>query len=356
MGPLGGIQASGGIAWEGITQLARLKTRDAKLVCYDPYLASSSLGESDASRVSSKMGAIVSTFKTRQSAQDILIWHLGLLKIVPFIPTNHSRVILFLHGIEAWCNHGQLTNRLLKRVDLFLSNSDYTWKRFVERNPSLAHAAHRTVPLGIGSFSTEIFPAPSAAPVALMISRLSKNEDYKGHREVLHAWPTVCSRIPAAELWIVGDGDLKKDLELAAGALGLKGNVRFLGSVSEERKQELISQCRCFVLPSRGEGFGLVYLEAMRAGRPCLVSTLDAGREVVNPPEAGLAADPGNRQELADAISGLMTHGPEWQQWSEQARRRYEQSFTARHFQERLLDALFPESEGVPAKIAEAAG
>jgi glycosyltransferase involved in cell wall biosynthesis len=93
-------------------------------------------------------------------------------------------------------------------------------------------------------------------------------------------------------------------------------------------------------MPSRGEGFGLVYLEAMRLGRPCLVSTHDAGQEVVRPPEAGLAADVDNPRELANALCRLLEDGPEWQAWSEQARKRYLSAFTARHFQARLLQAL----------------
>ena len=108
-------------------------------------------------------------------------------------------------------------------------------------------------------------------------------------------------------------------------------------------------------MPSRGEGFGLVYLEAMRVGRPCLVSTLDAGREVVNPPEAGLAVDPDNREELADAICRLLGDGPEWQQWSKQARQRYEQNFTAKHFQDRLMTALFGDKRQQISPIMEIA-
>jgi glycosyltransferase involved in cell wall biosynthesis len=122
----------------------------------------------------------------------------------------------------------------------------------------------------------------------------------------------------------------------------LDHRIRFFGQVSEDQKQQLLARCSCLAMPSRGEGFGLVYLEAMRMGRPCLVSTLDAGREVINPPEAGLAADPDNPQDLASAICRLITPGPEWEQWSVQARRRYEQYFTAAHFQHRLLNALTP--------------
>jgi glycosyltransferase involved in cell wall biosynthesis len=154
----------------------------------------------------------------------------------------------------------------------------------------------------------------------------------------------VLQRFPNAELGIVGEGDLRSDLEMLVTKLRLKDSVHFHGLASEERKAELLRQSRCLLMPSGGEGFGLVYLEAMRIGRPCLVSTLDAGREVVNPPEAGLEVDPDNQQAVAEAVCKLLTDGPEWQRWSQQARRRYEENFTAKHFQDRLLAALFPQS------------
>ncbi len=173
-----------------------------------------------------------------------------------------------------------------------------------------------------------------------MLSRLLSGEDYKGHREVIDVWPVVMARVPDAELWIAGDGDLRPELERRVSAHGLERHVRFWGEVPEAKKQELLAACRCLVLPSRAGGFGLVYLEAMRLGRPSLVSTFDAGREVVNPPEAGLHADPDQAEALAEALCRLLTAGPEWAAWSEGARARYEARFTADHFKERLVRAL----------------
>jgi phosphatidylinositol alpha-1,6-mannosyltransferase len=252
-------------------------------------------------------------------------------------------VVLMLLGIEAWKEHRGLTRKQLDKVDLFLSISDHTWRNFLQLNNQYTGKPHQTVLLGIGDPLSGETPAASSTPAALMLSRLSKDEDYKGHREVIRAWPHVLQKTPAAELWIVGDGDLRNDLERLVVELNLEQQVRFRGLVSETEKEKLLHDCRCLVMPSRAEGFGLVYLEAMRVGRPCLVSTLDAGREVVNPPEAGLAADPDNENELADSICRLLADCPEWQQWSRQARRRYEENYTAQHFQERLLAALFPE-------------
>jgi len=174
-----------------------------------------------------------------------------------------------------------------------------------------------------------------------MLSRIVRSEDYKGHREMIAAWPRVLEKHPRAELWIAGEGDLMNDLESMARSRGLSERIRLLGWVSEREKQELLRRSCCLALPSRGEGFGLVYLEAMRAGRPCLVSTLDAGREVVGPPDTGLAADMDNQTHLADAVSMLLERDPQWELWAFKAKQRYNNRFTSAHFQKRLLEVVF---------------
>jgi phosphatidylinositol alpha-1,6-mannosyltransferase len=186
---------------------------------------------------------------------------------------------------------------------------------------------------------------PHADPVALMLSRLHRREHYKGHREMLEAWPLVLQRQPNASLWIAGEGDLRPDLEGVVAERALGGSVRFWGRVSEEQKEALIGQARALVLPSRGEGFGLVYLEGMRLGRPCLVSTKDGGGEVVQPPHCGLTADPTDPQALAEGVAQLLVDNAGWRHWSRSARERYELHFTADGFQHRLVSALMSAPE-----------
>jgi phosphatidylinositol alpha-1,6-mannosyltransferase len=265
---------------------------------------------------------------------------MGLIKLLPFVRLKQARIILMLLGIEGWRQHDSLTRLLLPRVNTFLSISDHTWHRFLEYYPQLAGKDHRTVYLGLDVPVDRLPNTPAAPPSTLIISRLARGEDYKGHRELIDAWPLLLQRVPDARLWIAGDGDLCPELERMVAERGLEQHIQFFGRVSEEQKQDLLVRCRCFAMPSRGEGFGLVYLEAMRLGRPCLVSDCDAGREVVNPPEAGLAVDPADRQVLAAALERLLTPGAEWDRWSLQARQRYERQFTAKHFQARLVEAL----------------
>ncbi len=286
---VGGIELSGRLAWEGIER----DSERARLFMYGPDATG---WNPDSTHVvaASKAQAAWRAARERWQASTVLVWHVGLLKLLPFFRLRNARVLLFLHGIEIWRPLDPLTRLLLGQVDTFLSNSDFTWQRCLEFHPSLAARPHRTVHLGLGTPLPSAPPPPDDPPAALVVSRLARDEDYKGHRELIQAWPRVLERLPTAQLWIAGEGDLRPILEQQVEHLGLSSQVHFLGRISEAEKETRLQRCRCLAMPSRGEGFGLVYLEAMRQGRPCLVSTLDAGREVVNPPEAGLAADPAN--------------------------------------------------------------
>ena len=343
----GGIQASGRLAWQGILDYG---LRHCIYFCYGrpEEKAISSAREEGISRKNSpcfvadnRAEAVKLALGQKWSVQLVFVWHLRLLKLLPFFCLPETKVVLFLHGIEAWREQPWVDRTALKSVSLFLSNSNFTWQRFLQFNPAFKTSAQQTIPLGIGQSLMDETPDCATSPAALMISRLEKAEDYKGHRESIQAWPAVLQRLPDAELWIVGEGNLAADLKSLARQCGVENRVKFFGWVSEEQKQELLLRCRCLALPSRAEGFGLVYLEAMRVGRPCLVSTFDAGREVVNPPEAGLAVDTANQTELIESLCKLLTPDAQWAAWSVNARRRYDTLFTATHFQTRLVKALF---------------
>ena len=325
----GGVQTTGAVAWGGL------------LTQYGKGLRGLSYGPIPQQRhaqmryAASKGGAVWSAFQEGGAADELLFWHVDMLKLLPLLRPGRGRLILFLHGIEVWRTFDRSTKRLLDRVDLFLCNSEHTWTTFVLHNPAFADHAHRCVPLGVGA--TTVQPEADSKPAAVMLGRLVRSEDYKGHREVIAAWPNVRNSVPNAELWIIGDGDLRPMLETPAATAS---GVRFFGFLPENEKQRLLAESRCLALPSRNEGFGLVYLEAMRLGKPCLVSSLDAGREVVNPPEAGLAVDPRIQEQLIPALTALLQPGEQAREWAIRSWRRYCDHFTAHHFQQRLIEAL----------------
>lgn len=338
---LGGVQASGRLALEGLLSLEQTAHG---FRCHRFFYGKGNVDEvareERSTIATTKLRALGASLLNSWEAGTVLVWHLGLLKLLPLLRLPNARVVVFLHGIESWKPMNWLMRTQLRRVSIFLCNSEYTWCRFIENNPEFRGHKYRVVPLGLGTIVSDPVSDPSVPPASLMIGRLDKNESYKGHHEVISAWTQVLRVHPGAELWLVGDGDLKFELQKQAAASKGCRQIRFYGTVSEATKEELLNQCTCLALPSRAEGFGLVYLEAMRFGRPCLVSTIDAGREVVNPPEAGLAADPDQSSQLVSTLCKLLARDSDWTMWSRQARLRYGRSFTAKHFQDRLLSAL----------------
>ena len=328
----GGVQLSARLAWDGIA--AEFGDR-ARMIGFGPGCSSSG----SLSCSSSRARILLASVRWRFETGAVLCWHVGLLKSAPLLARQGVPVALFLHGVEVWRQPEWLQRKLFERVTHYFTNSDFTWARFLHYYPAAKSKPHTTVALGLAA--PEIKAAlPAGAPAALMLGRVVSSENYKGHAETIDAWPLVHQILPAAELWIAGGGDALDSLKQQAARLGMGPSIRFFGEISETEKARLLASCSALVLPSRGEGFGLVYLEAMRLGKACLVSTLDAGREVVQPPEAGLAVDPLNRSELADALVRLLSPGAESAAMGERAGRRYDAHFTARHFQTRLVRAL----------------
>ncbi|MEM3485256.1 MAG: glycosyltransferase family 4 protein [Candidatus Methanomethyliaceae archaeon] len=106
---------------------------------------------------------------------------------------------------------------------------------------------------------------------------------------------------------IIGDGPDLPQLQAFARELGLQDRVQFMGFVPEERKDELLSLSDVFVLPSIHEGFGLVYIEAMRWGVPVIASNVGGQTDFLSDGETGYLVPPGDYLTLADRIKTLMS-------------------------------------------------
>src|SRR5208283_4417760 len=135
-------------------------------------------------------------------------------------------------------------------------------------------------------------------PVVLTVSRISTADSYKGIEHLIEAMPAVKNEIPDARLRIVGRGDGLAGLQGLARGLSLGDSVEFAGYKSDLELNGEFAQCRLFALPSQKEGFGLVYLEAMAHGRPCLGARAGGVPEVITA-DTGMLADYGDIQGIA---------------------------------------------------------
>src|SRR5207247_10690501 len=138
--------------------------------------------------------------------------------------------------------------------------------------------------------------------VIVTVGRVNTAERYKGIDEVLEVMPSLIREMPDLVYLIVGDGDDRFRLESKTRTLGVDTHVVFAGYVREEEKAAHYRLADAFVMPGRGEGFGIVYLEAMACGIPVVASKADASREAVLDGRLGVLTDPSNPQEIRAAI------------------------------------------------------
>lgn len=251
----------------------------------------------------------------RRCDPDLVLFdHAGLARAmqVPLPGLRRPDYAIFAHGGELTVIISGLRRRAFDRASIILTNSNFTADDVRRRFPALADRVH-PVPLCIAPDLLDVWeedPAVEPArrrPVVLIVGRMWSSERGKGHDALLAAMPRVRARIPEAELWIVGEGDDVPRLERLARQPGLDGAVRFLGSVSDRELGRLYRSAGVFAMPSRQEGFGLVYAEAMWHGLPCIGSTRDAAREVISERDTGLLVPYDAPVELADAIVTLLS-------------------------------------------------
>jgi phosphatidyl-myo-inositol dimannoside synthase len=145
--------------------------------------------------------------------------------------------------------------------------------------------------------------AASRPPSVLIMAGIA--QDYKGHDLLIDAWPDVVRKIPDARLLITGRWQTA-EIEAAARRSPAAANIDFLGFVPEEKLAEIWRRTTVYAMPSLGEGFGLVYIEAMRHGKPVIASTHDAGCEVNLHGITGFNIDRKRRGDLVQALIALL--------------------------------------------------
>lgn len=201
-------------------------------------------------------------------ADWVMCGHIQFLPVAWILKTLFgARIWLQLHGIEAWTPSGRWRVGMVSSVDLATSVSRYTRDRFLHWSrlpPHKVRVLPNTVSAPSDSNAKRMFG--DSYPVLTTVSRLDKRERYKGHREVIASMPAILAREPEALYVIAGEGDDMPNLKRYAQEQGVSARVLFLGEVDNEQRDQLYQSSDLFVMPSRGEGFGIVFLEAMSHG------------------------------------------------------------------------------------------
>lgn len=274
---------------------------------------------------------------------DIVFFdHIQLAQIAGFCPFRMGRrTVLFLLGVEVWKKLQGLKAKALRKIDIFLAISNHTALRATALNPQIRNV--KVCLLGIppslsGENAFEPLPDISElrGPVILSVGRMHSSERYKGHEQLIRTLPIIREEIPEAHLVFVGGGDDIARLKGIARECKVTEQVKFPGFVSEAALHSYYEECSIFAMPSRGEGFGLVYLEAMAHAKPCIGTAGGAASEIIKHGETGLLVTPGDTTDLARAVLLLLKNEAMRNEMGEAARKRYLEKFTAEAFGQRF--------------------
>jgi phosphatidylinositol alpha-1,6-mannosyltransferase len=251
---------------------------------------------------------------------------------------------LQLHGLDAWHPRGRLSRAAVARADLVTAVSGHTRERFL----AWAKLPPDRVEILPNVLEPRFTPGPRPAHllrryglegrrVLLTVARLSALDRYKGHDRVIRALPALRTRFLDLAYVIAGDGDDRGRLEALARAQGVAELVRFVGEVAEAELVDHYRMADLFVMPSTGEGFGIVFLEAMACGVPAIGGDLDGSVDPLSASALGLAVPPA---QVGLAIARTLATPPRKEQPCALAERFGERAFAARLAA--LLAALRP--------------
>ena len=241
----------------------------------------------------------------RKQADLVVCAHVNLLPVARLLG---SAPLLMLYGIEAWKPLREpLSNRLAHGVRAIVSISNITRDRFVGWSdyggPShLLPNSIRPEWYGVRSRNHELVSryGLEGKRVVMTLGRVLAAERYKGFDEMLELMPALDEDVVYL---VAGGGDDIPRLQRKATALAIAHRVVFTGPVLEGEKTDLYNLADVYAMPSRGEGFGFVFLEAMACGVPVIASRLDGGREALRNGSLGQLVDPTSLDEIRVAIA-----------------------------------------------------
>ena len=233
-----------------------------------------------------------------------------------------------------------LERELMTKADGVRANSKAIVNKIEQRYQiQIPIRAIKLVPHGMAPAVKALEKKPNSDIVILFVGRL---ELRKGIDIFLQALPLVFEAIPNAKVRIIGDNSLvgpdgftfMDQFKSEHANKNWLGNVCFKGRVGQDVLLSAYESCDIFVAPSRFESFGLIFLEAMREGKPVIGCNAGGMPEVVSHGVNGLLVEPGDTQQLTDAILQLGMNGDLRQQMGEAGKRIFEEKFTAKRMAE----------------------
>jgi glycosyltransferase involved in cell wall biosynthesis len=327
---IGGVQEAGRITAAALLEMGRasglpvdiLSLNDPRgeqrLRWGDSEFAFSGFGRAKARFVLSAIGKARRTL--REGTPIILAAHPHLALPAAWVQRLRPdfKTVVMSHGIEVWRPLASPRLRALQKASLLTAPSSYTlWKMAEEQD--IPESKIRRLPWPLSPDFMKLAGHPGELPlprnfprgrIILTVGRWAARERYKGVDALIAAVARLRAMIPDVQLVAVGSGDDLPRLRNIAAGEQVADRVHFLEGLSKEELASFYAAADVFALPSTGEGFGLVFLEAMAFGKPVVGADAGGITDLIRHGSNGLLIPPNDLEGLAQGLSRLLQDEP----------------------------------------------
>lgn len=266
---------------------------------------------------------VLASVRAGRGCNVVLLSHLNLLPVGYLIKKISPKTKLFLiaHGIEVWQPLSRLKRTLLQSVDLFLPVSSFTGKKLTEIHGTAARKVRvlnncldpflkKNASPALEKALRERYNIGDKDLVLLTVTRLSFSEQYKGYDKVVAAMAEHTPSTRRIRYLIVGkyDAEEKDRLDAIISRYGLQDAVIYAGFAKDEELSAHFNLADAYIMPSTGEGFGIVFIEALFYGLPVIAGNVDGSVDALAGGEFGILVDPNNNTEIAEAVKKIVAN------------------------------------------------
>jgi phosphatidyl-myo-inositol dimannoside synthase len=300
-----------------------------------------------------RMQFVVQSFIQSFSTDHLILGHINLAIVGVLFKTFQpgKKLTVICHGIEVFEPVTGIKKKLLQKADHFITVSEFTKSKLIQLQ-QVSQERIDIFPNTIDPFFQ--LPADFSKPaylkerykikpeekIVFTLTRLNSNEGYKGHDKVIIAISQLVKKGVKCKYILAGKADAveqKRTNELIA-QYQLEGVVIMTGFIADEEVTDHYLLADVFIMPSKGEGFGIVFLEAMACGLPVIAGNKDGSTDAVKNGELGILVDPDNTNELQQALLHVLKD--EHLIKDEQLQQKVMQAFGFNHYTARLQQIL----------------
>ncbi|AAZ21380.1 glycosyltransferase [Candidatus Pelagibacter communis] len=278
----------------------------------------------------SKLSFTINDFINSKKSDYILYDHLGLARS-NLLHIKKKPYIVFLYGIDIWDKSNKKRLKAQKNSALSIAISNFTKHKALTTHGTLKNV--KVCWLSTIYDEIKFVKKKKKNFNFLFLSRLEKN---KGHQITIDAFNKIKKK--NIKLIIVGKGPEYKNIKKKIASLNLQKKVKMYGFLEEKKLNNLWSKTDVLIMPSKVEGFGLVYIEAMSRGIPIITSKQDAGHEINVHGKTGYSADLNNKKkdELLIYMDKISNNNLKLKKMGKNAKNRWKNNFSYKEFKKRF--------------------